>query len=151
MLCVAETNRYALPLLQQLQGHTICALQVQGLETMRTLRSHPRFRHERMPAVLEHFNDHTCRSSHNYSDREKNVQQINHWNVIRVIFHVSSFLSLSTQSLKLSAEREAPLHRARGSCRQVPKRLGCPRPMTGQILPIPREREVFRKQGTQVR
>jgi len=36
------------------------------------------FRHERMPAVLEHFNDHKYRTSHNSSDREKNVQQIIH-------------------------------------------------------------------------
>jgi hypothetical protein len=72
-----------------------------------------------MPEMLEHFNDYKRRSSHNSCNREKNVQQINHWNVIRVIFHVSSFLSLSTQSLKSSAEREAPLHRARGSSRQM--------------------------------
>jgi hypothetical protein len=58
---------------------------------MRALRRHPRFGHERMPAVLEHFNDHKYRSSHNSSDREKNVQKLNHWNVISVVFHVSSF------------------------------------------------------------
>ena len=118
---------------------------------MRALRRRRCLGHERMPAALEHFNDYKCRSNHNSCDREKNVQQINHWNVIRVIFHVSSFLSLSTQSLKSSAEREAPLHRARGSCQQMAKRPGRPRPMTGQILPIPSELEVLRKQGTQVR
>jgi hypothetical protein len=103
------------------------------------------------PEMLEHFNDHNCRSGHERSDREENVQQINHWNVIRVVFHVSSFLSLSTQSLKSSAEREAPLRRARGSCRQMAKLPGCPRPTTGQVLPLPGELALLRKLGTQVR
>ena len=98
--------------------------------------------------MLEHFEGQKYRSNHDPSDRKENVKQINHWNVIRVVFHVSSFLSLSTQSLKSAAEREEPLHRARGSCQQMAKRPGRPRPMTGQILPIPSELEVLRKQGT---
>lgn len=59
------------------------------------------------PEMLEHFNDHNCRYGHNPSDRKENIKQINHWNVIRVVFHLSSFLSLSTQRLKSPAEREA--------------------------------------------
>ena len=80
---------------------------------MRALRHRPRFGHERIPETLEHFNDHKYGSSHNSYDREKNVQQINHWNVIKVVFHVSSFLSLSTQSLKSSAEGRHPCMRRR--------------------------------------
>jgi hypothetical protein len=103
------------------------------------------------PEMLEHSGDHNCRSGHERSDREENIQQINHWNVIRVVFHVSSFLSLSTQRLKSPAEREALLHGARGSCRQVAKLWGCQSPMTGHALQVLSEPGLPRKQGTQVR
>ena len=59
------------------------------------------------PEMLEHFNDHNGRYGHERSDREENIEQINHWNVIRVVFHLSSFLSLSTPRPKSLAEREA--------------------------------------------
>jgi hypothetical protein len=101
--------------------------------------------------MLEHSGDNNCRSGHERSDREENIQQINHWNVIRVVFHVSSFLSLSTQRLKSSAEREALLHRALGSSRQVAKLWGCQSPMTGHALQVLSEPALPRKQGTQVR
>jgi hypothetical protein len=44
------------------------------------------------PEMLEHFNEHKYRSSHNSYDREKNVQQIRHRDVLRVVLHVK-FLS----------------------------------------------------------
>jgi hypothetical protein len=49
--------------------------------------------------MLEHFEDQKYRSNHDPSDRKENVKQINHWNVIRVVFHVSSFLSLSNAKI----------------------------------------------------
>jgi hypothetical protein len=101
--------------------------------------------------MLEHFEDHKYRPSHDPSDRKENVKQINHWDVIRVVFHVSSFPSLSTQRLKSPAEREALLHGARGSCRQMAKLWGCQSPMTGQALQVLSEPALPRKQGTQVR
>jgi hypothetical protein len=71
--------------------------------------------------MLEHFEDQKYRPNRDPSDRKKNVKQINHWNVIRVVFHVSSFLFLSMQRLKSPAERDALLHDARGSRRQMAK------------------------------
>ena len=101
--------------------------------------------------MLEHFEDQKYRPNHDSSDSKENVQQINHWNVIRVVFHVSSFPSLSTQRLKLPAEREALLHGVRGSCRQMAKLWGCQSPMAGQTLQVLSEPALPRKQGTQVR
>jgi hypothetical protein len=40
------------------------------------------------PEVLEHSSDHNFRSSYQNCDRENNVQQVNHWNVIPIVFHV---------------------------------------------------------------
>jgi hypothetical protein len=101
--------------------------------------------------MLEHFNDHNCRYGHNPSDRKENIKQINHWNVIRVVFHLSSFLSLSTQRLKSPAEREALWHGARGSCRQMANLWSCQSAMTGQALQVLSEPGLPRKQGTQLR
>jgi hypothetical protein len=101
--------------------------------------------------MLEHFEDQKYRSNHDPSDRKENVKQINHWNVIRVVFHVSSFPSLSTQRLKSPAEREALLHGARGSCQQVANLWACQSPMTGHAWQVLSEPALPRKQGTQVR
>ena len=50
------------------------------------------------PEMLEHFDDDNYRSSQNSYDREENVQQISHRNVIKVVFHVSSFLFTSPKA-----------------------------------------------------
>jgi hypothetical protein len=77
--------------------------------------------------VLKHSDDHNCRHGHNPSDEEKNVQQISQWNIIRIVFHVSPFLSSSTGSLMSSRK-----------------------PMTGLVLPVHGERAPPPKQSTQL-
>gem|GEM_PF-6444075 len=49
--------------------------------------------------MREHFNDYKYRSSQNCQNSKKHVQHISHWDVIKVVFHVSSFLFTLAQSL----------------------------------------------------
>jgi hypothetical protein len=103
------------------------------------------------PKMREHFNQRNCRSSHNRSDREENVQQIYHWNVIRVVLHVSSFLFTVAESLNSSVERVFSLRYVRCSRRQITILSHCQRPMTGQVLPVHGERVLLPKQDMQLR
>jgi hypothetical protein len=74
--------------------------------------------------MLEHFEYQKYRTNHNPSDRKENVKQINHWNVIRIVFHVSSFVFTFARSLNSSLGRVFSLHCAHGSFRQVAKLWG---------------------------
>lgn len=57
------------------------------------------------PEMSEHFNDHKYRSNQNCQEPKKHIQQISHWDVIKVVFHVRSFLAASVENLNSSVER----------------------------------------------
>jgi hypothetical protein len=99
----------------------------------------------------EHFNDYKYRSSQNCQDSKKHVQHINQWNIIRIVFHISSFLFTFAQSLNSSLDQMFSLHCAHGSFPQAAKLWGRRRPMAGRALQTLNEPALPPERGLQLR